>query len=82
MSEPTRRQLLRMVERIEADCKLLREMVNEIKPKKQWLSTTEFAEKSGLALKTVSTYCGQGKFARVRKNGKGRWEIHKSELDT
>lgn len=80
MAEPTRQQLLEMIGRIRGECDRLEAMVNELKPERQWLSTKEFAEKSGLTLKTVSTYCGQGKFDRARKNGKGQWEIHKSEL--
>jgi hypothetical protein len=69
-----------MIRQIRSNCDLLEQMVNDLRPEKEWLSTAEFAQKTGLTLKTVSTYCGQGKFGRIRKNGRGHWEIHKSEL--
>jgi regulator of replication initiation timing len=87
MSDPKRKQLIQLISRIEQnlerteqDLEHLKAVVNEIKPEKEWLSTAEFAEKARLELKTVSTYCGMGKFERIRKNGRGHWEIHKDEL--
>lgn len=80
MSDPTRKQLLAMIKQIRSNCDLLEQMVDNIAPEKEWLSTAEFGEKTGLTLKTVSTYCGQDKYQRIRKNGRGHWEIHKSEL--
>jgi len=82
MPGPTREQLLQIAEQLEMQIKLLKKCIKDIKPEKEWLTTAEFAERSGLTLHTVSTYCGAGRFDRCRKNDKGYWEIHKSELPT
>ncbi|MFH5833768.1 helix-turn-helix domain-containing protein [Halalkalibaculum sp. DA384] len=70
-----------MIQQIRANCDHLEQIVNRIQPEKEWLTTKEFAEKAGLAPKTVSNYVSRGDYRRARKNGKGQWEIHKSELN-
>jgi hypothetical protein len=80
MADPTRKEMLQMLQHIRSYCDLLEQKIDQIKPEKEWLTTAEFAEKTGLTLKTVSNYCGQGKYQRIRKNDRGKWEIHKSEL--
>ncbi|MDZ7657997.1 hypothetical protein [Fodinibius sp.] len=79
-ADPTRKELVTMVQQIRSYCDLLEHKIDQIKPEKEWLTTAEFAEKAELKLKTVSNYCGQDKYQRMQKNDRGKWEIHKSEL--
>lgn len=80
MSKPTRNQLLKMVRRIREECDMMEQMIEQIKPEKEWLTTAEFADRANLSAKSVSTYCSMGRFDRAHKNGNGQWKIHKSEL--
>lgn len=80
MSQPNRTQLMQMIHQIRSSCDHLERMVEDLRPEKEWLTTKEFADRSGLATKTVSNYVSRGDYRRARKNRKGQWEIHKSEL--
>ncbi|GEM_PF-3190496 len=83
MPELTNHELLQMIEQIRMQLNLIEKAIKERKAAKEWLTTSEFAEKHGnLTSKTVSTYCSTGRFSddNIRRNPKGYWEIHKSEL--
>lgn len=79
MTNKLKYDLLKTIERIRMECDRLEERVSGIE-QREWLTTKEFANQSNLSLKTTSTYCGVSKIHKCRKDDRGYWLIHKSEL--
>lgn len=59
----------------------IRQLATKAVPQSQWLTTQEFAEKTGLKPKTVSNYAGKGRFKHLRKAENGHYLIHITELE-
>lgn len=80
MKQPTQRKLLAHLERIEKELWEFRRMIRALVPEKEWYTTQEFASLTGIKAKTVTNYCGKGQITNTKKNARGQYLIHKSEL--
>lgn len=48
---------------------------------KEFYSIQEFSSKTGLKAGTLKNYCLNGKLKATQVDNKGKWMIHKNELD-
>lgn len=73
-------ELIEAITEMEHHLRELRQKVDKAVPRHQWLTTHQFAKRTGLKPKTVSNYAGKGKFNQVKKTANGQYLIHKNEL--
>lgn len=80
MKNPDPKELIVRLKLIQKQCDEMIEMVEQIVPEKEWYTTTEAAEIAGVKPKTATNYCSTGVWDNVKKDSRGRYLIHKSEL--
>lgn len=81
MVQPTQKELIQSLEAVQKELGRIQNLVAAFIPEKEWYTSQEFAAKSGIKAKTVSNYCGKGRFKRLKKTDNGQYLIHKSELE-
>lgn len=80
MKNPTPQELIIRLKLIQKQCDEMIEVVQQIIPEKEWYTTAEAAEIAGVKPKTATNYCSTGVWHEVKKDSRGRYLIHKSEL--
>ena len=77
----SRSEFLSALEDLETRFRKVKEMAETVLDEKDWLTVPEAAAKAGIKPKTVSNYCGKGRYRRIKKAKNGTWLIHKSEIE-
>lgn len=80
MKNPSKEEVIIRLQLIKNQCDEMIDMVQQIIPEKEWYSTGEAAEIVGVKPKTATNYCATGVWSDVKKDARGRYLIHKSEL--
>lgn len=80
MKNPDPKELLIRVKLMRKQCDEMIELIENITPEKEWYTTAEAAEIAGVKPKTATNYCSSGVWSNTRKDERGRYLIHKSEL--
>lgn len=67
---------------LQSQCTEMINLVQSVAPdeSKEWLTTREAAQATGLKPQTTTNYASNGRFKKVKKDPRGRYLVHRSEL--
>lgn len=60
---------------------LINRVSHELPAEREWYNIQQAARETGLSKKTLSNYCGSGTIKKCKKDSRGRWNIHRSEIE-